>query len=323
MISEITFEIIQKCLNNCIYCSSNSNFCSTHIIKFDTFKKVLDEAVELGLKRLCISGGEPFLHPEIIPMVQYAKSKDLEVFVYSCGIIECDNKISSISKNILQTLSGIKLDKIIFNLPASNNILYNRVTGTQNRFKLLKDSMNDAFNTGLYTEVHFVPMKINIKDIEPTIDLAKKLNAKQVSFLRLVVQERAFVNREMLVLSESEEYELKNTLKSIKAYRNDIKIRVGIPFSEKYENRKCSAGWKKLIIRYDGAVLPCEAYKYIKCVDNGREIKPDNINDHSLKKIYFDSEFLSIFREEIEIFQTESNNCEVCPAQERIKILLG
>ncbi len=323
MINEITFEIIQKCLNNCIYCSSNSNSYSSHITEFNIFKKVLDEAVELGLKRLCVSGGEPFLHPEIIPMIRYAKSKGIEVFVYSCGIVEYDSKVFSIPENILQALSEIKLNKVIFNLPASNEILYNRITGTQNRFRLLKDSMHSAFNAGLYTEAHFVPTKINIGDIESTVNLAKKLNVKQVSFLRLVVQERAFKNREMLMLSELEEHELKNVLKSIQVCHNDIKIRIGIPFSEKHESRKCRAGLGKLIIRYDGAVLPCEAYKYIKCINNGHEIKPDNINNHSLREIYFNSEFLNTFRQEIKAFQTEDNSCEVCPAQARIKFLLG
>ena len=70
-------------------------------------------------------------------------------------------------------------------------------------------------------------------------------------------------------------------------------------------------------------MLPCEAYKYIKCINNGHEIKPDNINNHSLREIYFNSEFLNTFRQEIKAFQTEDNSCEVCPAQARIKFLLG
>jgi radical SAM protein with 4Fe4S-binding SPASM domain len=322
MINELTFEIIQRCINNCIYCSSNSNNKSQYIVDLDTFKNVIDDALALGLKRLCISGGEPFLHPDIINIVQYAKLKNIEVFIYSCGIIENNGIISSIQDETLEFLANINLDKIIFNLQASNEELYDRITGTQNRFDLVKDSICKASKYGIYTEIHFVPMKINYKEIEPTINLARKLNVQQISFLRLVVQERAFKNRKLLMLSEQEEDKIKDDLRLIKNKYNDIKIRIGIPLTKKFEGKKCGAGWEKLIIRYDGAVLPCEAYKYIKSVNKGQEIRPDNINSARLKEIYFKSEFLNLFRHEIKKYHDENNSCEVCPAQSRIKAFL-
>ena len=40
------------------------------------------------------------------------------------------------------------------------------------------------------------------------------------------------------------------------------KLRIGIPFSGVIDQPKiCNAGESKLIIRYDGKVLPCEAFK--------------------------------------------------------------
>ena len=62
MLSEISIEILQRCPNRCIYCSSHSNPQATHIIPFGIIKSVIDDAKSLGCKTVCLSGGEPFLH---------------------------------------------------------------------------------------------------------------------------------------------------------------------------------------------------------------------------------------------------------------------
>lgn len=75
MISEIALEIIQKCPNNCIYCSSCSSWDAESQLSFDVIKSVIDDMNELGIKKLCLSGGEPFLHENIIEIIGYATQK--------------------------------------------------------------------------------------------------------------------------------------------------------------------------------------------------------------------------------------------------------
>lgn len=71
MLKEISIEIIRKCPNNCLHCSSFSNKNCSEIIPYELFKKVVSGAKNLGLKTVCFSGGEPFLHPDIIEMIEY------------------------------------------------------------------------------------------------------------------------------------------------------------------------------------------------------------------------------------------------------------
>lgn len=87
MLNDISLEILQKCLNNCLYCSSNSCHNSKTILRLDTIKRIVDDVVFLGAKRLCLSGGEPFLHPNIVEVIEYAAQKGLIVDVYSSGIV--------------------------------------------------------------------------------------------------------------------------------------------------------------------------------------------------------------------------------------------
>ena len=70
MVKDLCFEIIETCLNNCMFCSSNSNCNKTQIIKFEDFKRTIDYFMTSGgIEELSLSGGEPFLHPDLVKMV--------------------------------------------------------------------------------------------------------------------------------------------------------------------------------------------------------------------------------------------------------------
>ncbi len=89
MVKDLCFEIIEKCLNNCKFCSSNSNCNKTQIIKFEDFKRVIDYfMMNGGIEELSLSGGEPFLHPDLIKMVSYAKSYGIRTVIFTSGVIE-------------------------------------------------------------------------------------------------------------------------------------------------------------------------------------------------------------------------------------------
>ena len=89
MVKDLCFEVIERCLNNCEFCSSNSNCNKTQIIEFDVFKRVIDYFISTGgIGELSISGGEPFLHPDIFKMIEYSKSLGIRTVVFTSGVIE-------------------------------------------------------------------------------------------------------------------------------------------------------------------------------------------------------------------------------------------
>ena len=163
MLKEISIEIIRKCPNKCLHCSSLSSEDCTEIIPFKKFKEVVNGVKKLGLKTICFSGGEPFLHPEIVKMVQYVYNKGLQCYIYSSGIyMDVLKNRSSIPEEILQGIQG-KVKKIIFNIEATNEDTYSTIMGTQGSLKFLKQSIESTINRGIIVEGHFVPMKLNQK----------------------------------------------------------------------------------------------------------------------------------------------------------------
>ena len=322
LLSELSFEVLQRCPNNCIYCSSNSSIKANSFVSFDVFREVVDDAVSLGLKRLCLSGGEPFLHPDLIKMVGYAKRNNLEVFIYTSGIVVDNNgSYCSLSEDDLLELSKLGVNKLIFNMQAADERTYNLVMGTRGFFDILKNSILRASSYGLFTEIHFVPMKINTHEIENVIRLANELKVRKISFLRFVLQGRAHEHADMLTMSKSETDSLKDVLVRIKSSKK-IDIRIGIPLSESGGMARCDAGWGKIVIRYDGAVFPCEAFKCMDSINKDLLIKPDNVNEKRLSEIWKSSDFLNFLRNEISDFHENHFDCETCPAQWRINNII-
>ena len=51
-------------------------------ITFDLFKKIVDEAADMGVEMLILhSWGEPLMHPKIIEMIEYATSRCLPTWM--------------------------------------------------------------------------------------------------------------------------------------------------------------------------------------------------------------------------------------------------
>lgn len=313
MLKEISIEIIRRCPNNCLHCSSYSGLYCDEIISLEKFLDIVNGAVDLGLKTVCFSGGEPFLHPDIIPMIDYVHSIGINSYVYTSGIVlNGYGENSSLPEDVLHAISS-KVTKLIFNIEASNSNTYDLIMRTRNCFEIMKQSVLNANKYGIVTEAHFVPMKLNVSEVESTILLCEQLGISKISFLRLVLHGRAFDNGSQIALSNEETCALKNKLSEIKK-TSTLNVRVGVPLSEEESKHECEAAKGKLNIKYDGFVYPCEVFKndhvkMDKCV-----MPPENIHDNDIKSIYNNSSYLNTVRSYIKDF-TCSKTCENCVGQ--------
>lgn len=320
MIKDISFEITQKCLNNCLHCSSCSNASCQQQIDFNTICKTVDDMPLMGVKRVCLSGGEPFLHQDLERIVSYISKLGIEVNIYTSGITEINGIMTELSVKQLEYLKSIGLSKLMFNVQSADEILYDIITGTKGRFPILLRSIHNAIHAGVYTEIHFVPMKLNVGGINDIIAFAKSVGIDKVSFLKLVPHGRAKQNQEMIQLSPSETVGLREELNNI----NSGNVRIGIPLSLNFESDYCHAASTKLYIKFDGNVYGCEAFKYIQQLDSyNNKIQPCNIFNESLLDIYNKSDYICATRKFIKKYSTVDSTCESCPVQKYLEKIGG
>lgn len=306
MIDDLCFEIIQRCPNNCMFCSSNSNYSKTNIIELKKFKEVIDHFINLGgINEISISGGEPLLHPDLDEMIKYCSEKNIFVTLFTSGVKEriklseeeiakyenhleeryynlkielpaakYDSLIKkevnklrdinsktfdSIKVSELKKLESLGLKKIVFDVQAWELDLYNEIMGTDSLWEHEYMSILNATQTNLITDAHFIPTKINYNDFVNIVEMLDMINFNNISILNFVPQGRGRNNRELLELNEEEFIEFTHIYKDI-IDKNKIDVRVGIPLSVD-DSHACTAGYKKLVVKYDGSILPCPAFK--------------------------------------------------------------
>lgn len=316
MLSEISIEILQRCPNRCIYCSSHSNPQATHIISFEIIKNIIDDAKSLGCKTVCLSGGEPFLHPQILDIISYIAKQQLICYVYTSGIYMKDEVYSSLPNEYIEAIRGM-VDKVIFNVEADSSTLYDQIMGTDvGGFDMMKKSINDCVSSGLVVETHVVPMQVNFKHLKSIFEMCYQLGVSKVSILRLVLQGRALVNLSLVKLTGEGSREVTKLIKALKeAYKG--KVRIGLPYSDSNCRIYCKAASDKINVRYDGNVYPCEVFKD-DLLNAKLGCEPDNVWKDSFYDIYKSSPYLNVVRRRIEAFKKEDGD-ETCYGQFKMK----
>lgn len=318
MLSEISIEILQRCPNRCIYCSSHSNPQATHIIPFEIIKNVIDDAKSLGCKIVCLSGGEPFLHPHILDIISYIAKQQLTCYVYTSGIYMKDEVYSSLPNEYIEAIRGM-VDKVIFNVEADSSTLYDKIMGTDvGGFDMMKKSIDDCVSSGLVVETHVVPMQVNFKHLKSIFEMCYQLGVSKVSILRLVMQGRALENLSLVKLTGEDSREVTKQIKALKeAYEG--KVRIGLPYSDSNCRIFCKAASDKINVRYDGNVYPCEVFKD-DLLNAKLGCEPDNVWKDSFYDIYKISPYLNVVRKSIEAFKKEDGD-ETCYGQFKMEKL--
>ena len=101
MLKDLCFEVLQTCPNRCQFCSSNSSQEEKTIITIEDFKRTVAYFMSHGgIGELSISGGEPFLHPDLFEMVRFCKEQGIITVIFTSGI----KKASAIPTDIITHL---------------------------------------------------------------------------------------------------------------------------------------------------------------------------------------------------------------------------
>lgn len=318
MFNEISIEILQRCPNRCIYCSSHSNPQATNIIPYETIKGVVDDAKALGCHTVCLSGGEPFLHPDILDIVSYIARHQLDCYIYTSGIYMRGEEYSAIPIEYVESIRGM-VTKVIFNVEADTPELYDLIMGTDfGGFDLMKKAISACVSCGLNVEAHIVPMKSNYTHLESIFGMCYKLGVNKVSVLRLVLQGRALENFPLVKMNPEEN---KQVIQHIASLRNKYqdRVRIGLPYSDSNCRVYCKAATDKINIRYDGNVYPCEVFKD-DILNSSLNAHPDNVLYDSFYAIYNNSHYLNVVRDKISAFKDVDSD-ETCYGQFKMKKL--
>lgn len=87
-ILSMELELSMACNLRCIYCYAESGAPLENELRFEEITGVVDQAVELGARRIIVlGGGEPLAHPQILPVLQHIHKRGAAIDLFTNGTL--------------------------------------------------------------------------------------------------------------------------------------------------------------------------------------------------------------------------------------------
>jgi MoaA/NifB/PqqE/SkfB family radical SAM enzyme len=189
---EIHFLLGNSCNLNCDFCFWDKRI---PLPPTEITKKILDEIIALGVKRVTISGGEPTCSPSLLEVVQALKDARIETVVHTNGLAVNEvmvNKLARFVDRISLSLDGSN-SQIGFAMRKNNDYVPNTI-------KL----MNTVLGLGMSISVKTLVTRVNYNDIVNIGNLLVDKTIKYWSLLEFNPINRGKIHKDKFYISAKE-----------------------------------------------------------------------------------------------------------------------
>ena len=302
LIKNLQFELSSRCNERCIHCYIPNSKKNVGIdMPLNKFKEIIDEYSSMGGISVALSGGEVFLHKNMIEILRYCRKKDLKITILTNLTILTDEHI--------KVLKEVDVSFIQTSLYSMKSEIHDSITTVKGSFYKTKNSIERLVANDIPVQISCPTMKANYRDYKDVLLYAQSLKIKaQTDF---IIMARADLDKENLanrLTLEETEYLLRDIMKYDPKYR-DMSLYLR-PRSDEillnYDNfvnePLCGVGYDNCCITANGDVYPCAGWQnYVL----------GNVYRQSLRDIWENSEKIKYLRK---ITQASFPQCLKCEA---------
>jgi PqqA peptide cyclase len=278
-------EVTYRCPLHCPYCSNPTQFSRTTTeLTREEWKRVLDEAAELGALHVGFSGGEPLQRSDLAELVATSRSAGLYSNLITSAI--------GLNRSRAEELKAAGLDSVQISFQSDEAPLADTIAGTRSHENKL-EAAQLVCELGFPLTINVVLHRGNIARVAQIIALAETLEAERLELANTQFYGWAFQNRAAL-LPTREQMEAATEVALAAKNRLLGKMEILFVAPDYYGTRPkpCMHGWgnRHLTVNPVGDVLPCPTAGGIK------SLRFDNIREKSLRWIWTESESFNRFR---------------------------
>ncbi len=313
-ITSVMFELTYNCSEKCIHCynegatrndTEKSTRGNREEMTLENYEQLIDELYDLGLMKVCLTGGDPFSKPFIWEVIDYLYNKGIAFDVFTNGQ-RLKNDVERLA-NYFPRLVGISLY-------SGYPEVHDYITRIKGSWKLSIDIIQQLSVLSVPMNIKCCVMRPNVKNYYLVADIAKKYNARpqfEISLTDSIEGDRC-VSKYLRMTPEQLEIVLRD---------DNIPLYVG-PEAPNYggekknmEIRPCGAGENSLCITPEGNVIPCCAFHTLF----------GNLKEERISKIINDSQELKYWlnlslRDFEECGQHDyCDYCNLCPGNNYIE----
>jgi GeoRSP system radical SAM/SPASM protein len=290
----INWAINNTCNFSCRHCYSRSDVSAE--LGFDLLCNCLEKAARFGVMAVNFGGGEPLLRSDLPAVAAFATDCGLRVSMNSNGyLIDGDMAVSLKEAGFYRV--GISIDS---HLPEIHDD-FRGVTGSHARATKALGYLRAA---GIKTSMSAVICRINYRDIDQLIRLARENGVEQLNFHNFKCSGLGYANRDELDLTPTEWKDFYLAANTARKSVKDLEISLDDPIiaslgmnggSGLVKGSVC--GKLSLNIKVNGDITPCG---FIPVVIG-------NITRDNMKEIWFNSPVLAKMRN-----KQPTGKCSTC-----------
>ena len=288
-LEEIKLEVTNRCPLACIHCSSDATPSSSMEMQRDDCLRILKEALEMGVKSVTFSGGEPLTWNGLEDAVALASHGGADVSLYTSGNFKY---VAEALKRL--TKSGMKT--CVFSIFGATEKSHEQITRIKGSYQITKAAILNALECNLKVELHFVPLACNFSELSEIAHTANDWGISKVSVLRFVPQGRGSLISEY-ALNRMQNIQLKRAVEKLR--EQGFNIRTGSPYNFLLLNDQphCKSGIDRLIIGPNLRIYPCDAFKKIEAEELVGTTRLSNLGSDSLSDCWYNSPYLNSVRQ--------------------------
>lgn len=302
LISSLQFELSSRCNERCIHCyipngKKNEGF----DMPLRKVKSIIDEFVKMGGIHVTLSGGEAFLHKDLIEICEYCRLNDLKITILSNLIALKDEDIPK--------LKAVNLSLIQASLYSMDAEIHDMITAVKGSFEKTKSAIEKLVAADIPVQISCPLMKANKDGYDKVLEYAKSLKIKaQTDYIMMAqadLDTQNLANR--LSLEETEkvirdiiEYDI--DYQELTLQQNPLTDEVKFNLERFKKQPVCGVGYDNCCITANGDVYPCAGWQ---------DYVLGNVYKQSLEEIWNNSERVKELRK---ITQESFPQCLECEA---------
>lgn len=304
LISNLQFELSSRCNERCIHCYiPNEKKNKGSDIPLAKVKSIIDEFAEMGGLHVTLSGGEAFLHKNLLEICRYCREKDLKISILS--------NLISLKEEQIPTLKEVNLSVIQTSLYSMDESIHDMITTVKGSFSKTKNAIERLVAADIPVQISCPVMKANRKGYKDVLEYAKSLKIKaQTDFIMMAQSDFNTNNLANRISIEETEELLRDIIEHDIDYHKELKEKppvsdfIAIDRERYMQQPVCGVGYDNCCITVNGDVYPCAGWQnYVL----------GNVYKQPLKEIWEQSERV---RELRKITQASFPQCLGCEARD-------
>lgn len=279
-------ELTHRCPLRCPYCSNPTTLAPASVeLDTATWKRVLDEAADVGALQIHFSGGEPCVRKDLEELVAHATANGLYSNLITSAVL--------LDAERLRRLKAAGLQHMQISLQDSEAIGADRVGGYRGGHVRKLQAARLVVAEGMALTINAVLHRHNIERVNTFIDLALELEAGRIEIANVQYYGWALENRAALMPSRGQLLAMDTALRArLPELAGRLVVDYVVPDYYARRPKACMGGWARRFMNVspDGRVLPCHAAETIP------GLRFETVFDRSLSAIWRDGSAFARYR---------------------------